>query len=36
VIDRIVHHVTILQTEGESYRLRDAQRNRKRARAAAS
>jgi DNA replication protein DnaC len=36
VIDRIVHHVTILQTEGESYRLRDAQRHRKRTRAAAS
>lgn len=24
VIDRIVHHATILKTEGESYRLRDA------------
>jgi DNA replication protein DnaC len=26
VIDRIVHHVTILKTEGESYRLKDAKR----------
>lgn len=26
VIDRIVHHATILKTEGESYRLRDAKR----------
>jgi IstB-like ATP binding protein len=24
VIDRIVHHATVLQTSGESYRLRDA------------
>jgi DNA replication protein DnaC len=24
VIDRVVHHATILKTEGESYRLRDA------------
>ncbi len=29
VIDRIAHHATILQTEGKSYRLRDAQRSRK-------
>lgn len=28
VIDRIVHHVTILKTEGESYRLKDAKRAR--------
>jgi DNA replication protein DnaC len=27
VIDRIVHHVTILKTEGESYRLKDAKRH---------
>jgi DNA replication protein DnaC len=27
VIDRIVHHATILKTEGESYRLRDARRS---------
>ena len=26
VIDRIVHHATILKTEGKSYRLRDAER----------
>ncbi len=26
VIDRIVHHATIIKTEGESYRLRDARR----------
>jgi DNA replication protein DnaC len=26
VIDRIVHHATILKTEGESYRLKDAKR----------
>lgn len=26
VIDRVVHHATILKTEGESYRLRDAKR----------
>lgn len=26
VIDRIVHHATIIKTEGESYRLRDAKR----------
>lgn len=24
VIDRVVHHATILHTQGESYRLRDA------------
>jgi DNA replication protein DnaC len=29
VIDRIVHHATILQTEGKSYRLRDAERTKK-------
>lgn len=28
VIDRIVHHATILQTEGKSYRLQDAERAR--------
>ena len=27
VIDRLVHHATILKTEGESYRLRDAKRS---------
>lgn len=27
VIDRVVHHATILKTEGESYRLRDARRS---------
>lgn len=27
VIDRIVHHATILKTEGESYRLKDAKRS---------
>jgi DNA replication protein DnaC len=26
VIDRIVHHATILKTEGESYRLKEAKR----------
>lgn len=26
VIDRVVHHATILKTDGESYRLRDAKR----------
>ena len=26
VIDRVVHHATILKTEGESYRLKDAKR----------
>lgn len=31
VIDRLVHHVTILQTEGESFRLRDAKQKRPRA-----
>lgn len=29
VIDRIVHHATILKTEGKSYRLRDAERAKK-------
>ena len=29
VIDRIVHHATILKTDGESYRLKDARRSRK-------
>jgi DNA replication protein DnaC len=29
VIDRIVHHATILKTEGKSYRLRDAERSTK-------
>lgn len=29
VIDRIVHHATVLQTGGESYRLRDARSRRK-------
>ncbi len=28
VIDRIVHHATVLQTGGESYRLKDAKRRR--------
>jgi len=30
VIDRIVHHATVLKTEGDSYRLRVATRNRRR------
>lgn len=30
VIDRIVHHATVLQTQGESYRLRDAKAKRPR------
>lgn len=34
VIDRIAHHATILQTEGKSFRLRDAQRTKKRRKAA--
>jgi len=29
VIDRVVHHATILKTEGESYRLKDARRTRR-------
>jgi DNA replication protein DnaC len=29
VIDRIVHHATILKTEGKSYRLQDAERSKK-------
>ena len=29
VIDRIVHHATVLKTEGESYRLKAAKRSRK-------
>ncbi len=29
VIDRVVHHATILKTEGESYRLEDARRTRR-------
>lgn len=29
VIDRVVHHATILKTEGESYRLKDARKRRK-------
>ncbi len=29
VIDRIVHHATVLKTEGDSYRLRTATRNRR-------
>lgn len=33
VIDRIVHHATILKTEGKSYRLRDAERSTKRRKA---
>lgn len=33
VIDRVVHHATILKTEGESYRLKDARRGSKRQRA---
>ena len=33
VIDRIAHHATILQTEGKSYRLRDAESATKRRRA---
>jgi DNA replication protein DnaC len=28
VIDRVVHHATILKTEGESYRLEDARKRR--------
>lgn len=36
VIDRIVHHSTILKTEGESFRLQDAQRRRGGRRASAS
>lgn len=37
VIDRIVHHAKILRTEGKSYRLRDAERQRSiRSRAAAN
>ena len=27
VIDRIVHHATVLTTNGDSYRLKAAQRN---------
>jgi DNA replication protein DnaC len=30
VIDRVVHHATVLQTAGESYRLKDAKRRRRR------
>ena len=30
VIDRIVHHSTVLQTEGSSYRLKTAQTKRRR------
>jgi len=26
VIDRVVHHATIIKTEGESFRLRDAKK----------
>ena len=29
VIDRVVHHATLLKTEGESYRLKDARKKRK-------
>jgi DNA replication protein DnaC len=29
VIDRIVHHATVLKTEGDSYRLRTATSNRR-------
>ncbi len=29
VIDRIVHHATVLKTEGDSYRLRTATRKRR-------
>jgi len=29
VIDRVVHHATILKTEGESFRLKDARRERR-------
>jgi DNA replication protein DnaC len=36
VIDRVVHHATILKTEGESYRLKDAKRRAPRRRTAAS
>lgn len=32
VIDRIVHHATVLKTEGDSYRLRDATRKHRRRR----
>jgi DNA replication protein DnaC len=31
VIDRVVHHATILKTEGESHRLRDAKTRKARA-----
>lgn len=36
VIDRVVHHATILKTEGESYRLKDAKRKSMRKERAAS
>ena len=36
VIDRLVHHATILKTEGESYRLRDARKGRRKSAAASS
>lgn len=36
VIDRIVHHVTIVKTDGESYRLKDARRSSKSKRNASS
>lgn len=36
VIDRIVHHATVLKTEGDSYRLRTATRQRRRRAAAKS
>ena len=34
VIDRIVHHATVIATEGESYRLQDAQARARRGAAA--
>lgn len=36
VIDRVVHHATILKTEGESYRLKDAKQRAPRKSRAAS
>ncbi len=36
VIDRVVHHVTIVKTDGESFRLKDARRTSRSARKASS
>ncbi len=36
VIDRVVHHVTIVKTDGESFRLKDARRSSRSARKASS